>query len=194
MGRLIKQNKGFTLVEIIVSLMLSLIIFTSSAGLIATLGSFRDRSLIRNELYESANFIQQMFEREFKDTSDIIGIKTDDGKLLTEIPEIFVEFESILLKRSHFILESSNHKALAIYKKDHHIRERKPLFIFKSQSLDIGLLNKISTVVGYESGTNLYKMALKKVSDTIYEIQLDLTFESQTQSYTRNFYVKLQEG
>lgn len=188
------KRKGFTLLEISISIVLILLIIHSAFSLMSTTFLMKQNIIAEKELIEVGEFLQNKITTEFSRAESIDEVLGKDGNVYSAVDKSPIDARAVKLKRSKNIPLESSYLEELIYLKDFQTDARSSLWIFKNarESLQLNIKN-YSAYGGYEIGTYVESMKISLMEKNIYQIELGLRYLDTDIVKTKHFLVKLQD-
>ena len=188
------KKKGFTLIEITISMVLLLTLMGSAYSLISTAIKANANFIAEKELIENAPLLQSFLKKEFERSESIDEVLDKNGNLHTELSHIPVDIQCIKLTRSkHNLLQSADGSKLyinqLIYLRDD---ERKSLWSMKNKN-EFTQISAKNYKGGYEVGVHVDSILISKIEEDIYNIELTFKYYQTNFEYKTSFFVKMQK-
>jgi len=187
------EKKGYTVVEVLISLMLASFIIVISFNLFSELTRRNNESMIKKELIESADYLEQIIKREFSRSEEITDYLDVNEKQYNEIGSEPVQFICISFKRTRYTLYQSGYVEEFLIDGKYKKNARRPVYISKQSNLNFSSKN-YRNLTSFEVGNHISKMMISRIDSNIYRMWLDLEYENTGISYSKNFIVELQEA
>lgn len=186
------KRKGFSLIEITISIALTLTIVSAAYSLTTTALKIHSRFLAEKELTETSALMKSFLKIEFERASKVDEVLGLDGKTYTEIDRALIETVCIKLTRGKNTLYQRPYINQLIYLRDDN---RYSLWSFKNsrESLAVHAQNYMGYSGAYEIGTYLKAMSISRIAQNIYNIELTLCHYQTGFEYKTNFYAKTQK-
>ena len=188
------KRKGFTLIEITISMVLLLTLMGSAYSLLSTAVKMNANFRAEKELVENAPLLQSFLEKEFERAMRVDEVLDKDGVLHTELNHIPVDARCIKLTRSkHSLLQSAEGSTLYINQLIY-LREddRKSVWSVKNSN-KLAQISAKNYKGGYEVGVHVDSILLSKVEEDIYNVELIFKYYQTKFEYKTSFFVKMQK-
>lgn len=184
-------DNGYVLIEIVVSIFLSLFVILSAISIFSAIAIQYNRSIAYKELVESADYVEQVFVNEFSKSKEVEDILSSENKLIKDINiSEPINFKCIGLLKSRYILYQSGYVEEFLYGGEFLNYERKPIFISKQYNM-----NKSSkdyrSFSGFEVGNHVKQMSIEKIDDYYYIIGITLSYRDTDIIYKKEFLTRL---
>lgn len=188
------KQRGFTLLEILISVALILSVIHSAFVLLSTTFSVNKEMIAEKELVEVGEFLQNRISEEFRRCSKVEAPLGKDGTIYTQINEDPISIQCVKLLRSHYTSYASAYKEELIYLRGYEEDGRSSVWLFKNarESLSVDIKH-YSSYGGYEIGTYVEEMTIAQVDTAIYQIELKLRYLDTDIRKTKHFLVTLQD-
>ena len=186
-----RLDNGYVLIEIAISIFLSLFVIFSAISIFSAVAIQYNRSIAYKELIESADYVEQVFVNEFSKSKSVEDVLDSENNLIKNIDVgKKVNFKCIGLLKSRYILYQSGYIEEFLYGGEFLNYERKPIFIYRYYST-----NKNSkdyrTFSGFEVGNHVKQMSIKKIDDYFYIIGITLSYRDTEIIYEKEFLTRL---
>lgn len=186
-----RLDNGYVLIEIVVSIFLSLFVIFSAISIFSAIAIQYNRSIAYKELVESADYVEQVFVNEFSKSKAVEEVLNSENKVIKDIDiSETINFKCIGLLKSRYILYQSGYVEEFLYGGESLNYERKPIFISRQYST-----NKSSkdyrSFSGFEVGNHIKQMSIKKIDDYCYIIGITLSYRDTDIIYKKEFLTRL---
>lgn len=186
------KKSGYTLIEVIISLMIASFIIISSLNLFSELTYRNNQSMMKKELIESADYLEQVIKREFSRSEEIIDYLDAQGNQYSIIGNEPVRFICLSLKRTKHTLYDSGYMEAFLIDGQYKNAVRRPFYMSKQFRQDFSSQN-YRNLSSFEVGNHIKEMMISKIEDDMYRIWLDLEYENTGINYSKNFVAELKK-
>ncbi|WP_028829772.1 hypothetical protein [Proteocatella sphenisci] len=185
-------KNGYTIIEVLISLMLASFIITISFNLFSELSHRSNISIMKKELIESADYLEQVIKREFSRSEEITDYLDIEGNQHSIIGSEPVQFLCISFKRTRYTLYDSGYVEEFLIDGKYKNSVRKPVYISKQTKLNFSSQN-YKNLPSFEVGNHISKMMISRIDGNLYRMWLDLEYENTGIGYSKDFIVELQD-
>lgn len=189
----LSNEKGYTMIEVLISLMLASFIIVVSFSFFSEMVHRYNRSVAEKELVESADYLEQVIKREFSRASGVLDYLDPQGIEHYKIDSEPAEFICISLKRTRFTLYQSGYAEAFLIDGKYRNSLRKPVFISKESRTDKSSKNYRNLSV-FEVGNHVSAMMISRIDEDKYRIWLELEYQGTEIKYSKNFIAELQSA
>lgn len=187
-------RRGFTLLEILISISLTLILLSASFSIFSSALIMNKNIIAEKELIEIGNFLQKVLTKEFSRADRIESILDKENSIHTNIGGTLIDIRAIKLIRSKRVNYRNSYKEQLIYLKDYGNDLRRSMWSYKNSSIYRKInINLYSTYRAYEIGTQVKSLRIKQIQNNIYYIELILKYYDMDIVHQKSFLVKLQD-
>lgn len=185
-------KNGYTIIEVLISLMLASFIIMISFNLFSELSHRSNISIMKKELIESADYLEQVIKREFSRSEEIMDYLDIEGNQHSIIGSEPVQFLCISFKRTRYTLYDSGYVEEFLIDGKYKNSVRKPVYISKQTNLNFSSQN-YKNLPSFEVGNHISKMMISRIDGNLYRMWLDLEYENTGIGYSKDFIVELQD-
>ena len=189
----LSNKNGYTMIEVLVSLMLASFIIVASFSLFSQMMHRYNESVAEKELVESADYLEQVIKREFSRASGVLDYLDPQGAEHYEVGSEPAEFICISLKRTRFTLYQSGYAEAFLIDGKYRSSLRKPVYISKEPGTSKSSKNYRDLSI-FEVGNHVSSMSISRIDESKYRIWLELEYQDTEVTYSKNFIAELQNA
>lgn len=186
------KKKGFTLIEISISIALILFVLSSSYSLLATAIKVNQNFIAEKELTEAAAAFQTYLMVDFSRAESVDQVLDENNVVYEDIGSRPIRAKCIKLTRSKNILYQRAYINQLIYLDD---KDRGSVWAFKNsrEAFDVDVRHYKAYTGAYEIATHIDSIQISREDEKIYRIDLELKYYETDFQYKTSFLIKLQE-
>lgn len=188
-----RMKKGSTLLELIISIAMSLAILGAAFSILSSALLMNRNIIAEKELIEIGEFLHNSLTKEFSRSAEIESVLDKDNVVHTHIGDRFIDIRCVKLIRSKRISYNSPYKEELIYLKDHEADGRGSLWAHKNSNSWKTNIKAFASYRSYEIGTQVDSLKIKRVEGNIFLLELVLKYYDTDIDHRKSFLVKLQD-
>ncbi len=185
------KRKGFTLLELIISISLMLTVLGATYGLLGVGFRLNKQVVMEKELMEIAEQFQRLLITEFSQAGSIEAVLDQSGRIHSSLGSDPIEVKSIKLVSSNRPMQLEYQETL-IFLKDYSTDYRHSVWMVKGKTKNSVDVSASMHSTAYEIGTLVEEIQIKHIEKNIYQLDLFLTYFDTNIHHTKSFFVSLQ--
>lgn len=186
------NRKGYTIIEILISVSLILILFLSLFKIMNLSFKLYKNYSYNKELLESSDLLKRVLSKELSDIEYIDSYIDTNDNIMIDIPEEGIDLKCIKFKKSRYSKFYNNYVEKIIFIKSYDIDKRRSVWLIKNSNNNKNIdISKYTSYSSYEIGIHLNNINIKKVNESLYLMSLEFKYYDKDIFVHKSIFIKL---